>query len=336
MIRYTLEKYQILFYLAAIGFGLIAGVLFPNLSNTLEALLWPILALLLYTTFIQVPIANLRQAVSSSRFVKSAIIGNFLLIPIFVWSLIQFLPDQPAIRLGVLLVLLVPCTDWFITFTHLGGGDTKHAIAFSPISLLLQILLLPIYLWLFLGEIVTFALARQQMIVAFTLIIALPLLAAFITEKWVGLIPGRKKLLDNLAWLPVPILAFVVFMIAATHVNLVTTSYIHLWKLLIIFSAYLIIAGILARILAHITRLPTSQGRVLAFSLGTRNSFVVLPLALALPPSFELAVVAIVFQSLVELVGMTIYLWWIPKKLFPQSNDNKSANDGSIKKSENL
>lgn len=322
MKRQTLEKYQILVYLTAISCGLIVGVLFPRWSDIFEVLLWPILALLLYTTFAQVPMIHLRQAFSEVRFVRSAVIGNFLVIPVIVWSLIQFLPDQPAIRLGVLLVLLVPCTDWFITFTHLGGGDTKHAIAFSPFSLILQIVLLPLYLWLFVGEMVTVTLARQQMVVAFTLIIALPLLAAFVTEKWVERIPARKKVLDMLAGLPVPILALVVFIIAATQMNLVTASYGFLWNLLLVFSAFLIIAGILARMLASIFGLPPSQGRVLAFSLGTRNSFVVLPLALALPSSFELAVVAIVFQSLVELIGMAVYLWWIPTKLFPQPNEN--------------
>ncbi|MGR2738042.1 hypothetical protein ACUY1T_06280 [Billgrantia sp. Q4P2] len=65
--------------------------------------------------------------------------------------------------------------------------------------------------------------------------------------------------------------------------------------------------------------LPTTQGRVLAFSLGTRNSFVVLPLALSLPASYELAVVAVVFQSLVELIGMAVFLWWVPRWLFPKN-----------------
>jgi ACR3 family arsenite efflux pump ArsB len=53
-----------------------------------------------------------------------------------------------------------------------------------------------------------------------------------------------------------------------------------------------------------------------AFSLGTRNSFVVLPLALSLPADWHVAAVVIVVQSLVELFGMTIYLWWIPRRLF--------------------
>ncbi|MDP3222391.1 MAG: hypothetical protein Q8M96_04570, partial [Rubrivivax sp.] len=51
--------------------------------------------------------------------------------------------------------------------------------------------------------------------------------------------------------------------------------------------------------------------------LGTRNSFVVLPFALSLPAGWELAAVVIVVQSLVELLGMVFFLWWVPRHLFP-------------------
>jgi ACR3 family arsenite transporter len=317
--RQTLEKYQVIVYLAAISIGLIAGILLPGQAGFLEKLLWPLLALLLYTTFTQVPLAHLRQAFTDSRFVMAAVIGNFLLIPLAVWGLMLLVPDEPAIRLGVLLVLLVPCTDWFITFTHLGRGDTKHAIAFSPVALLLQIMLLPIYLWVFLGEDFVATVAQREMLTAFFGLIVLPLLAAFATEKVIEKQDDERqtKLLDRLAWFPVPLLAVVVLIIAATQVGLVTSSIGSLARLLPVFVIYLILAGIIAFILARIFKLPPSQGRVLAFSLGTRNSFVVLPLALALPASFELAVVAIVFQSLIELLGMVAYLWWVPNKLFP-------------------
>lgn len=320
MTRQALEKYQILVYLAAIGCGLTAGILLPDRIGGLEAMLWPLLALLLYTTFTQVPLAHLSEAFADFRFLAAAVAGNFLLIPAVVWGLMAFVPDEPAIRVGVLLVLLVPCTDWFITFTHLGGGDTKHAIAFSPVSLLLQLVLLPVYLWIFLGDDFLSTVAHREMLAAFAGLIVLPLLAAFATERWVERSRDTKRgaLLDRLAWFPVPLLALVVFTIAATQVNLVTGSIGALGSLLPVFVAFLIVAGLAARVLARSLRLPPSQGRVLAFSLGTRNSFVVLPLALALPPSFELAVVAIVLQSLVELLGMAAYLWWVPKRLFPE------------------
>jgi ACR3 family arsenite efflux pump ArsB len=315
--RQSLEKIQVFIYLGAILSGLLIGFASPGTGAALESALWPILGLLLYVTFTQIPLAQVRDALVDFRFLAAAIVGNFVVLPVVVGGLMLLTPDDPAIRLGVLMVLLVPCTDWFITFTHLGGGDTKRAMAFSPVSLLLQIVLLPLYLWIFFGDDLVLTFARGEMLLAFSGLILAPLFAAFLTERWVERDNGRLSVLEQLAWFPVPLLAVVVLIIAATQVHVVMGSIGILGHLLLVFVAFLLIAGLLARLLARQFGLPPSQGRVLAFSLGTRNSFVVLPLALALPPSYELAVVAIVFQSLVELFGMVVYLWWVPQRLFP-------------------
>ncbi len=226
------------------------------------------------------------------------------------------MPAIPALRLGVLLVFLVPCTDWFITFSHLGKGETKNAIAFSPISLLLQIVLVPFYLWILVGDGFTVALARTEAVYAFVGLIGLPLLAAFLTELAASKMRS-DVIVETLAWFPVPLPAAVVFVIAATQVDLVMASLDLLGILLVVFVVYLAAAAVAERVPGSLFRLPIGQGRVLAFSMGTRNSFVVLPVALALPASYELAAVAIVFQSLVELFEMAFYLWWIPTRLFP-------------------
>ena len=317
MTRQSLEKFQVFIYVGAILSGLIVGSASPGIGKALESALWPILGLLLYATFTQVPLSHFRDALVDFRFLAAAIVGNFVVLPVVVWGLMMLTPDDPAIRLGVLMVLLMPCTDWFITFTHLGGGDTKQAMAFSPVSLLLQIVLLPLYLWIFFGDDLVLTFARGEMLLAFSGLILAPLFAAFLTEKWVERNNGRLSVIEQLAWFPVPLLAVVVLIIAATQVHVVMGSIGILGHLLLVFVAFLLIAGLLARLLARQFGLPPSQGRVLAFSLGTRNSFVVLPLALALPPSYELAVVAIVFQSLVELFGMAVYLRWVPHRLFP-------------------
>ena len=317
MKRETLEQFQVFVYLAAISFGLMIGTVLPNQVGALEVVLWPVLGLLLYATFTQVPLARLREAFADPRFIVAAVTGNFVVLPFVVWGLMMMAPNEPVVRLGILLVLLVPCTDWFITFTHLGGGDTKHAIAFSPVSLILQIVLLPFYLWVFLGPDFTASVAQREMLPAFLGLIVLPLLAAFITEKWAEASTRRLLFVCRIGWLPVPLLAVVVFCIAAAQVGIVMDSVNLLGHLLLIFTAFLLIAGLISRGVARVFNLPPMQGRVLAFSLGSRNSFVVLPLALALPSSYELAVVVIVFQSLVELFGMVAYLWWVPKRLFP-------------------
>lgn len=319
MTRQSLEKNQVFVYLAAILLGLTVGTVFPDHGALWEAALWPVLGLLLYTTFTQVPLAHLRAAFGDTRFLSAAVLGNFVAVPVVVWALAATLPPDPAIRLGVLLVLLVPCTDWFITFTHLGGGDTKRAIAFTPLSLLLQLALLPAYLWILFGGEIVVAFATREMLLAFGGLILTPLFAAFLTEKWLEQDKTRARWLERLAWFPVPLLAVVVFIVAASQVSIVLNAGEVLGWLLVVFLAFLLIAGVIARALATLFRLPAVQGRVLAFSLGSRNSFVVLPLALALPSSYELAVVVIVFQTLVELFGMVAYIWWVPRKLFPAS-----------------
>lgn len=315
MNRETLEKYQVFLYLIAIIVGLTLGIQSPEQTGNLEQALWPLLGVLLYATFTQIPLSQLGDAFTDTRFMLAAVIGNFVVLPVIVWGLMLFAPNVPAVKLGILLVLLVPCTDWFITFTHLGGGDTKRAIAFTPVSLLLQLFLLPVYIWLFLGAEIATGLVQQELLLAFFGLIALPLIAAFITQKWAEQRTGRQPLVNALGWFPVPLLAMVVFSIAAAQVNVVMDSLPLLSSVLMIFCAFLLIAGLLSVLLANAFSLPTSQGRVLAFSLGSRNSFVILPLALSLPSSLELTVVVIVFQSLIELFGMAIYLWWVPNKL---------------------
>lgn len=139
-------------------------------------------------------------------------------------------------------------------------------------------------------------------------LIGLPLVAAALTERWVEARTDRAVWGDRLGWWPVPLLAAVVFLIAGAQVRTVLNAGPVLLTVLPVFVGFLLVAALLARGLTQWVRLPMVAGRTLAFSLGTRNSFVVLPFALALPTGWETTVVVIVFQSLVELFGMVFYL----------------------------
>lgn len=56
------------------------------------------------------------------------------------------------LRIGVLLVLLTPCIDYVVTFAHLGKADARPLLAATPLLLAAQMVLLPIYLGLFMGD----------------------------------------------------------------------------------------------------------------------------------------------------------------------------------------
>ncbi len=309
----AMERHQVWLYLVAIMMGMLTGWFWPAITEAFETLLWPVLGVLLYTTFTQVPLTHLAAAFRDGRFNVALVLGNFVLMPAIVWLLLFLAPADPAIRLGILLVLLVPCTDWFISFTHLGGGDSARAIAASPILLILQILALPVYLWLFTGAEIASANLTGHFIPVFFGLILTPLLLAWLTEKAGDKRPAFTDYIQALGWLPVPLLALVVFLIAASQISLVMETGRMLPLMLLIFSIYLVAAALVGKLLCRAFHLPGTRGRTLAFSFGTRNSFVVLPFAIALPDLWAPAVVVIVFQSLVELFGMTAYLRWLPQ-----------------------
>ncbi|MEX2430782.1 MAG: arsenic resistance protein, partial [Dehalococcoidia bacterium] len=317
--------------LAGAGLGLVA----PDAAGWLERLVWPSLALLLYATFAQVRPADALAAFRHRRFLMASIVANFLVVPGIVWSLGWLLPPDPAVRLGVFLVLLVPCTDWFIAFTRMGRGDTRLAIAVVPLQLLVQFATLPLFLWLFMGQEFVNAVSAGPFLQAFLGLIVLPFGLAALTRHWANRYPNRRKTNEasgdsaprNRPWgarwlhitasLPVPLLAFTLFLIAASQVTALGEVAPSLGWAALVFVLYLAVAMPLARIIAAAFRLTPPAGRTLAFNLGTRNSFVMLPLALALPAGWEATVAVVVLQSLVELVGVIAYVWLVPKRLFP-------------------
>jgi len=68
----------------------------------------------------------------------------------------------------------------------------------------------------------------------------------------------------------------------------------------------------------RVAKLDVPAKPALAFSGSTRNSLVVLPLALSLPRALTLAPLAVVTQTLVELVGMIVFVHLIPRLLLDE------------------
>ncbi|GAA2073793.1 arsenic resistance protein [Aeromicrobium halocynthiae] len=318
MSRDRLERHQVWWYLAALLVGLGLGSRWDDADRWVEPALWPLLALLLYATFTQLPLGSLGAAFADRRFLVTALAGNFVVVPALVAALLPLTPDDPMLRFGLVLVLVVPCTDWFITFAQLGRADAVRATAFAPVSLLVQLMLLPAYLWLLtdvdLGVVVP---ARE--VWPAVLVVLVPLVLAVLTVRVGrgGAAGGpREAWVERLGWWPVPLLATVILAVATANVGAVRGSLDVLAVVGLVAGAYLALALGAARLLATLVRLPLEQGRTLAFTMGTRNSFIVLPLALALPAGWEIVPIVVVTQSLVELLAMIVYVWLVPQVVF--------------------
>lgn len=111
----------------------------------------------------------------------------------------------------------------------------------------------------------------------------------------------------------VPLMVATLFAVVASRAGAVGDSLGQLLVLVPIYVGFLVVITALGSSGRRIFRLDVPAIRALVFSGASRNSFVVLPLALALPASLSLAPVVGVTQTLVELIGMVIFVRLLPR-----------------------
>lgn len=306
-VREKLENRQIVIYFAVVAAAAVAVYVVPG-TKALEAAVNPALVLMLYLTFLQVPMSELKQAFGQVRFLGALLVANFLAVPLLVGGLIQFLPDDPLLRLGVLLVLLTPCIDYVVTFAHLGLANARLLLAATPVLLVAQMLLLPGYLAVFLGEDAARLVSMGPFVEAFAWLIVAPLMLAALTQLWAARSEVASRASTTLGLLPVPATALVLFVVVAAVLPQLGPAAVVAWRVVPVYIAFAVISPALGWIVARWFRLEAAAGRSVAFSTGTRNSLVVLPLALAVPGALPVLPAVIVTQTLVELLSELVYV----------------------------
>jgi arsenite transporter len=311
-LRERLESNQVIVYFSAVVLAVALALLVPG-TTALEEGINPALALMLFVTFLQVPLADLGRAFAQVRFLATLLIMNFIVGPLLVAVLIQVLPADPMLRLGVLMVLLTPCIDYVVTFSHLGRADARLLLAATPVLLIVQMLLLPIFLGVFLGEDAAGLVQLGPFVHAFVWLIAAPLALAALVQFWAARSRVGDRVSTALGLLPVPATALVLFVVIAAVVPQLGPATGAALQVLPVYIAFAVAAPLLGWFIAQPFRLDAPAGRAIAFSAATRNSLVVLPLAFAVPGAIPVLPAVIVTQTLVELVSELIYVRLIPK-----------------------
>ena len=314
----AMDRHQVPIYIAAIAAGAAAGASAPGTTESFSVAMNPALAALLYVTFLQVPIASLAEAARDTRFISALLIANFVVVPLLVAGLLPLLPDDDAVKIGVLLVLLCPCVDYVVVFTGLAGGDAARLVAATPLLLLAQMALLPLYLRIFLGDDIADVLDVRPFVEAFVIIIVVPLLLAWLTQWAVStdehraVARGWDRWPQAAAATMVPLMVLVLLVVTASQVPHIDGRAGDVARVVPVYAVFLAAMIFLGAALARLWRLPASRARAVAFSGATRNSLVVMPLAIALPAGMEITAAVIVAQTLVEVVGMAICVRAVP------------------------
>ena len=309
--RDWLERHQIAVYFGCVALGAIAALALPG-TGGLQAAINPALALMLFVTFLQVPLALIGRAFGELRFMAALLCSNFAILPVLAFALSRFAPDDALLRLGVLMVLLTPCIDYVITFAHLGRADARLLLASTPVLLLMQMALLPLYLALFLGETAAGLVRAGPFLHAFGWLIALPLVLAAVVQAWARRRPDGARVADALGLLPVPATGLVLALVVAATVPVLDRAWGQALAALPLYLAFAVLAPGVGWITGRAFGLGSGALRALCFSSATRNSLVILPLAFAVPGAVPVLPAVIVTQTLIELLAQLAYIRLMP------------------------
>ncbi|MCE0536089.1 bile acid:sodium symporter [Kineosporia rhizophila] len=310
-----MEHHQVAIYVAALAAGALLGWVVPAAGPGLEHAINPVLAVLLYVTFLQVPAIELGRSVRSGRFLGAALAVNFLVVPVVVAAMFPLLPDDRAVRLGVLLVLLAPCVDYVIVFSGLAGGSSRRLLAATPLLLLAQMVLLPVFLLLFLGRDLAEVVEPGPFVEAFVVLFVIPLSLAWLTQAWAARRESGQKVAAAMGTTMVPLMVATLLTVVASQIPKIGEGLSQVAQVVPFYVVFLIVMAFAGVAVMRLFRLDVPAGRAIVFSGATRNSLVVLPLALALPDTLAVAALVVVTQTLVEVIGMVIYVRIVPRLL---------------------
>lgn len=310
-----MERRQVLLYVAALVVGAGAGLLAPALAGPAELAITPALGVLLYATFLGVPFARMGQALRDGRFLATVLVLNFVVVPVVVWALSRIVAHDRVLLVGVLFVLLTPCIDYVIAFTGIAGGAKDRLLAAAPLLMVAQMLLLPLQLWLFVGPEFVQRIDLAPFAEAFVLLIVVPLAAAGLTQLAAARTHWGTATQSVVSGAMVPLMMLTLALVVASQLAAVGARIGSLALAVLVYVLFAVLMVPIGALAGRIARLDVPARTAVVFSGVTRNSLVVLPLVLALPAAFDLAPLAVVTQTLVELVAMVVLVRRVPALL---------------------
>lgn len=294
----------------------------------------PALMGILMLVFLQIPMQGFTKAFRHREIVLASLLINFGWTPLFAWALgWLFLREQLALWIGFLMLMVTPCTDWYLVFTGLAGGNLSLSTALLPINLLLQFTLLPVYILLLAGAVIPVqwnALLQSVLVVLLALFVAANVLRSILT-RWRGEAWLSRQFIPRLQPAQILLIALAIAAMFASEGSAVMQQpgmLLHLLPPLLLFwGGNLFLAVVVGKALHSSYANFTS----LSFTTLARNSPIALTVALVAFPDEPLVALALALAPLFELpalaMALRIVLWikrreWFISKIAPNPSIN--------------
>lgn len=295
------EKFQTLSILIAVGLGLLFGQIHV-FEQYAASFIVPFLLLMLYGLFLTIPLQHLKDAFKNRKFLNTSTIINFVWTPLVAWGLgAIFLADHPALWIGFIMLMVTPCTDWYLMFTSIAKGNVPLSTSVLPINLILQVVLLPVYLFIFAGTIEPIPLATIGESIVLVLVIPFSLahVTRYALRKRVTFL--KEKLVPFFATAQTFFLSLAIMAMFASQGKYLLDNLEVISILLLPVLLFFVVNFILAQTAGKALRFSYEDTVSLSLMTIARNSPVSLAIAVVAFPDRPLIALALVIGPLIEL-----------------------------------
>lgn len=306
-----IEKLEPLILILAIAIGLVSSninVLADNCGNLINIFL----CLMLYGLFLDVPLKDLKKSFKNVKFTSTSIIINFIWTPLFGYFLGNlFLNGNIDILIGFFMLILTPCTDWYLIFTKMAKGDLNLSLSLLPINLILQIVLLPVYLILFFSS--DNSMNYVDLAYSLLIVIVIPFVFSQITKLILD-DDLEEKLSGFFSKYQIIFLALAVFAIFAGNGSLLFSNFNSVLAIFVPLIAFFATNTIIDLLLSQKIGFTFEEYASLTMTTLARNSPLALAIAINSFPGRELIAIALVIGPLIELPVLYIvsrFVLWI-------------------------
>lgn len=299
----NINKFQSFTILVMALLGILLGQI-DSIQAYSEYLIMPALTIMLFLVFIQVPLSEIRSSFKNIKFTSTALIINFVWTPIIVFILSRlFLNDHPELLIGFIMLMVTPCTDWYLIFTGIAKGNVALGSSILPLNIILQLLLLPVYILLIGGTSISIDIISLGKGVIFSLMI--PLLLSIVARKLIiSKIDNstfEDKLLPKACNYQGYFLNIAIIAMFASQGKVLLENYQVLFILLMPILAFFTINFLVGRLVSRAIKLNYQDSVSLNLTTLARNSPVALAIAVASFPDKPLISLALIIGPLIEL-----------------------------------
>jgi ACR3 family arsenite transporter len=293
----------------------IAGGTFEGTVPNILSLGVPIgLFLMMYPAMTNVRLTEVGQAFRSPRQLGVVLFFNYLVAPFVMLGLANVFVSDPELHTGLVLYGLAPCIAMVIIFTFLAKGNTPMALVFVALNSIAQMILIPVYARLLIGNVAFDVWVVAESVVLY---LGLPLILGVATRILVVRRRGEAgmdSLRPMLNGVSIVGLLFTLIVMFALKGDLILQRPAIVLEMAIPMTLFFVTMFFVVLVVGWRLRFPYRDAVAVAFNATGRDFEIAIAIAItAFSPTVALATVV---GPLIE-VPVMLFLVWAAMRLAP-------------------